>query len=207
MTTIGIINIGISNIGSLSGALYSEGWDTRNVSYPQDFEGLTHLLLPGVGVYAVAMKRLAEAGLIECIQKFAAEGHPVMGICLGMQLIADRGSEGGEAKGIGLVPGSVVPLEVHQHTRLPHVGWNQVSPVKQHPVFEGVRPNVDFYFVHSYQFEEQSQDNVFGTTCYDMEFTSVVGRSNIIGLQFHPEKSQRNGLLLLDNFCLWDGIC
>ena len=207
MPTIGIINVGVSNIGSLSGALYSEGWDTKNVSRPEDFEGLSHLLLPGVGAYAVAMKRLAEAGLIECINKFAEEGHPIMGICLGMQLLADKGHEGGKSRGLGLIPGSVELLDRRKNARLPHVGWNHVKQVQQHVIFKGVRPDVDFYFVHSYQFLEKEKKNTFGTTRYGTQFTSVVGRMNVVGLQFHPEKSQRNGLLLLDNFCLWDGEC
>jgi glutamine amidotransferase len=105
-----------------------------------------------------------------------------------------------------LVPGRIVPL-VTQGLRLPHVGWNSVKHVKKHPLFEGIRNDIDFYFVHSYRFVTDQKNNVLSETDYGEGFPSIVGRDNIIGVQFHPEKSQVNGLRLLDNFCLWDGKC
>ena len=108
---VGIVDIGIGNLGSLRNALYSQGWDTVSVSTQNDFAGLTHLILPGVGAFSAAMERLHRTCLIEPIQRFASEGHPILGICLGMQLLAESGTEGGDdIPGLGLVPGRVVPL-------------------------------------------------------------------------------------------------
>lgn len=203
---IGIVDVGIGNLGSLKNALYCQGWDSTFVSTPEDFDGLTHLILPGVGAFSAAVKRLQDAQLMDQIRDFADKGHPVLGICLGMQLLADRGTEGGDESGLGLVTGRVVPM-VAQGLRLPHVGWNSVKHVKKHPLFEGIRNDIDFYFVHSYRFVADQKNTVLSETDYGESFPSIVGRANIIGVQFHPEKSQVNGLRLLDNFCLWDGKC
>lgn len=204
---IGIVDIGIGNLGSLRNALYCQGWDTVSVSTANDLSNLTHLLLPGVGAFAAAMARLNQAGLVEPIRHFASQGAPVMGICLGMQILAQWGVEGGQTQGLGLIPGEVVPLPPHPGLRIPHVGWNEVRQEQAHPILKGIRNDVDFYFVHSYYFRVATADNVLATTEYGERYPSIVGKNNVIGVQFHPEKSQRNGLRLLDNFCLWDGIC
>ena len=204
--SIGIVDVGIGNLGSLKNALYCQGWDSNFVSSPEDFEGLTHLILPGVGAFSAAAKRLHDAELFERIKAFAKDGKPLMGICLGMQLLADRGSEGGDELGLGLISGRIVPM-VAQGLRLPHVGWNNALHLRKHPLFEGVRNDVDFYFVHSYRFEIEQAENILSTTEYGEIFPSIIGRDNVVGLQFHPEKSQTNGLRLLDNFCLWNGKC
>lgn len=205
--SIGIIDVGIGNIGSLRGALYSQGWDTQTVASPSDMMNITHLLLPGVGSFSAAMQRLHAAGLVEPVRRHAAEGCPIMGICLGMQLLADRGVEGGASEGLGLIPGDVILLEMAPKLRLPHVGWNVFHPQQQHPLLKGIRTDVDFYFVHSYFFNTRREADIVGTTEYGMSYPSFVASGNVVGVQFHPEKSQRNGLRLLDNFCLWDGAC
>ena len=205
--SIGIIDVGIGNIGSLRGALYSQGWDTKTVTSPGDMAGITHLFLPGVGSFTTAMKRLHAAGLIQPIRRHAADGSPMMGICLGMQLLADHGTEGGESEGLGLIPGDVIHFEKTSSLRLPHVGWNVLHPQQQHPLLKGIRTDVDFYFVHSYFFNARYKANIFGTTEYGLSYPSFVASGSVVGVQFHPEKSQRNGLRLLDNFCLWDGTC
>lgn len=206
--SIGIIDVGIGNIGSLRGALYSQGWDTQTVATAADMVDITHLFLPGVGSFAVAMQRLHIAGLVDPIRQHAAGGRPMMGICLGMQLLADRGIEGGASEGLGLIPGKVARLEVDPKLRLPHVGWNVFHPQQQqHPLLKGIRAEVDFYFVHSYFFNVLCEADIVGTTEYGMCYPSFVASGSVVGVQFHPEKSQRNGLRLLDNFCLWDGSC
>ena len=205
--SIGIIDVGIGNLGSLRGALYSQGWDTQTVRSAADLINVTHLFLPGVGSFAAAMRSLRAAGLVEPIRQYAADGHPIMGICLGMQLLADHGVEGGASEGLGLIPGKVVPLDVPATLRLPHVGWNVLHPRQSHRLLEGIRPNVDFYFVHSYCFDVEREADVVGTTEYGVTYPSFVASGSVVGVQFHPEKSQRNGLRLLDNFCLWDGTC
>jgi glutamine amidotransferase len=205
--SIGIIDVGIGNIGSLRGALYSQGWDTQTVATAADMLDITHLFLPGVGSFTVAMQRLHIAGLVDPIRRHAAEGRPMMGICLGMQLLADRGVEGGASEGLGLIPGMVAPLETDPKLRLPHVGWNVLRPQQPHPLLKGIRTDVDFYFVHSYFFKARREADVVGTTEYGISYPSFVASGSVVGVQFHPEKSQRNGLRLLDNFCLWDGVC
>lgn len=205
--SVGIIDIGIGNIGSLRHALYSQGWDIISVSAPDDFADLTHLLLPGVGAFTSAMARLNGADLIEPICRFAAKGRPVMGICLGMQILADMGVEGGVTPGLALIPGKVVPIAPQSGLRLPHVGWNESRQTRAHPLLKGIRNDVDFYFVHSYRFVAVEPDTVLAETEYGERFPSIIGKGNVVGAQFHPEKSQANGLRLLDNFCLWDGVC
>ena len=205
--SIGIVDVGIGNIGSLRGALYSQGWDTQTVVRAGDMADITLLFLPGVGSYAVAMGRLHIAGLIEPIRQHAAKGLPMMGICLGMQLLSDRGVEGGASEGLGLIPGNVALIENDPKLRLPHVGWNVLQPKQPHVLLKGIRAEVDFYFVHSYFFNTSCDADIVGTTEYGIIFPSFVARECVVGVQFHPEKSQRNGLRLLDNFCLWDGKC
>lgn len=204
--SIGVIDIGIGNLGSLRNALYSQGWDTLPVRTPDDFCDISHLILPGVGSFAAAMQRLSKTALLEQIRNFASSGKPILGICLGMQLLAEFGSEGGKIEGLGLVPGRVDPLSVAD-LRLPHVGWNNAHQSQKHPVLDGIRDDVDFYFVHRYRFFTDDTSSVIAQTEYGETFPSIVGKSNVIGTQFHPEKSQANGLRLLDNFCLWDGKC
>jgi glutamine amidotransferase len=203
---IGIVDIGIGNLGSLQNALHSQGWDSVLVSGPNGFDDLTHLILPGVGAFSAAVKRLNDKGLFDRIKEFAAQGHPIMGICLGMQLLAEQGTEGGENLGLGLISGRVVPIR-SEGLRLPHVGWNNARQTQQHPLLKGIRNDVDFYFVHSYRFVAENPENILAQTEYGELFPSIVGKANVVGAQFHPEKSQANGLRLIDNFCLWDGKC
>jgi imidazole glycerol-phosphate synthase subunit HisH len=205
--TIGIIDVGIGNIGSLRGALSSQGWDTRTVDSSGGMAGLTHLFLPGVGSFCSAMHRLHAARLVDPILRYAADGGPIMGICLGMQLLADIGVEGGRSVGLGLISGNVIPLENRPDFRLPHVGWNMMHLRQSHPLLKGIRQDVDFYFVHSHFFSATREVDIVGATEYGLTFPSFVAKGKVVGVQFHPEKSQRNGLRLLDNFCLWDGTC
>ena len=204
--SIGIVDIGIGNLGSLRQAIYNQGWDYVVVSVPEELDRLTHLILPGVGSFAAAMRRLHAENLAAPIIEFARSGRPLLGICLGMQLLADLGTEGGETDGLGLIPGKVVKIQAHDY-RLPHVGWNNAHQNVGHPVLQSIRSDVDFYFVHSFRFVADTPDDVLASTEYGETFPSIVGRSNVVGVQFHPEKSQVNGLRILDNFCLWDGQC
>ena len=204
---IGILDVDIGNLKSLSNAVYSLGYDFELVSRESQFEHLSHLLIPGVGSFRSAMEHVDALALREPIGAYARSGRPVLGICLGMQLLATWGDEGGGAVGLGIIPGRVVRLAPEGALPLPHVGWNTTRFETQHPVFRRSKNERDFYYVHSYAFECDDPANALATSDYGGPFTSIVGRANVVGFQFHPEKSQANGLRLLERFCDWDGAC
>ena len=203
MRLIGIIDVGIGNLGSIKSAVNELGFDVCLVKEKSELERCSSLILPGVGSFSHGIKNIRNSGLIEPIQSFVADGKPLLGICLGMQLLFEKGFEGGVFAGLGLLPGEVRKFN-NPSLYLPHVGWNNVALINEHKVWKGVKRDVDFYFVHSYRVECESV-YVIGTTEYDETFPSVVSKRNVIGMQFHPEKSQSNGLRLLENFCLWSG--
>lgn len=205
--TIGIVDVGIGNLGSINQAIYNLGFDSVPIYDSSGLDRVTHLLLPGVGAFNAAMKRLREAKLVEPIRAFAENGKPLLGICLGMQLLATRGCEGGETWGLNLVPGHIEKIDTMGHLRIPHVGWNEARQKNSHPILNRIRNDVDFYFVHSYKFVADDQKNILAVTEYGETFSSIVAYGNIVGIQFHPEKSQTNGIKLLENFCTWDGKC
>ena len=205
--SIGILDIGIGNIGSLKQALIVQGWDPVTVKTKHEFSNLTHLIIPGVGAFNSFMSRISEVGVVEPILDFANQGYPLLGICLGMQILAENGTEGGYSRGLGLIAGQIKLLTALHDVRVPHVGWNESVQKQQHPLFVDIRADVDFYFVHSYKFITRNPKDVFAETFHGELFPSIVGKNNIVGVQFHPEKSQANGLKLLDNFCLWNGVC
>lgn len=204
---VGIIDVGLGNTGSLKGALESLGVDPLLVSRPEDLGPITHLLLPGVGSFRLAMERLQKTGLISAISDHVRSGRPLLGICLGMQILASWGEEGGGAKGLDLIAGKVSALVPEKNIRVPHVGWNVVHQRVPHPVLRGVKSGMDYYFVHGFVFKPELSDKVIGETEYGGRFASMVGFENVFGVQFHPEKSQKNGLKILDNFCQWSGRC
>ena len=203
---IGIVDYGMSNVRSVMNAVREVGCDPVLISQPDDLAEATHAVVPGVGQFAAAMRRLNETGMTEAVRSFAAEGKPLLGICLGMQLLAATGTEGGETGGFALVAGTVQRLP-DETLPVPHIGWNSVRFLRKHPVVDGVKDSRDFYFVHSYVMRCGRSGDALGSTDYGQEFTSVVARDNVVGFQFHPEKSQANGLQLLENFCRWDGAC
>ena len=204
---IGIVDVDLGNLGPLRQALYSLGQQVALISAPSAPDDVSHLLLPGVGAFRAAMGKLAGAGLVEPIREFVKSRRSLLGICLGMQLLATEGDEGGVTPGLALVPGRVVPLAPKAGFRIPHVGWNEIRRARQHPVLQGIRNDGDFYFVHSYQFAADEPADVYAEAEYGEPFSAIVGRANVLGVQFHPEKSQANGLRILDNFCAWSGAC
>jgi len=205
---VGIVDLGMGNLRSVANAVAIAGFDSRLVRGAVDLDGLSHLILPGVGSYAVAMSNMAGLELVDPIRAFGRSGRPLLGICLGMQLLSSFGDEGGGVAGLGLIPGRVERFDPSTVPAIPHVGWNEVRMVVRHPVFRKVKSGADFYFVHSYHFVCTEAGDAVGLVEYGgQDHVSIVGRGNVLGFQFHPEKSQSNGLRLLENFCDWDGTC
>ncbi len=202
---IGILDYGMGNLSSVFNSLEYLGFDAKIVSSPEDLEELTHLIVPGVGSFKKAMENLQEKNLITAILNYIDSGRPYLGICLGMQLLATHGYENGKTNGLGLIEGEVIPFKVTLH--VPHVGWNNIDCTQQHPILDANVNHIDFYFVHSYYFNVKKIENILTNTNYETLFASTVGKDNIIGVQFHPEKSQEPGLNLLETFCEWDGKC
>lgn len=197
-----IIDYKMGNVGSVKRALEECGATEVVISHDlRDFEDCTHAVLPGVGAFPDAMKHLKDHGLINPIKKLATEdGVPFLGICLGMQLLASVGEEIAACDGLDLIPGNIEILKSQNNERIPHVGWNEINIKKSDHLFEGISNQSDFYFVHSYHFKPTSTENIICTTPYCGEFISVVRNGNIIGTQFHPEKSAATGFKLLKNF-------
>jgi imidazole glycerol-phosphate synthase subunit HisH len=204
---IGVLDYGMGNLRSVTNAIEYIGFDAHLISVPSDLKQITHLILPGVGSYSQAMKNLKESGLIEVIQNHIDSGKPFLGICLGMQILASKGFEHGETDGMGIIDGKVTPFELRREFLVPHMGWNTMKLQRSHPLFEGMKPHIDYYFVHSFHFQTEKDENILAVTNYESNFNSVVVKENVVGVQFHPEKSQESGLKILENFCDWNGKC
>lgn len=198
---IAIIEYGVGNVHSVENALTRLGYAVRVTSRARDIEEAHALILPGVGAFSEGMKNLTERGLIEVLREAVlVKKKPCLGICLGMQLLAEEGTEHGLFKGLGWIPGRVVRFERDEKKfPVPHIGWNDVAPLQSEGLFHGIKNKV-FYFVHSYHFETKHRSDVLATCDYDGEFVAAVAKDNIFGVQFHPEKSQKSGLELLKNF-------
>lgn len=207
ITAVGIVDYGMGNLKSLANALEYLGVAHRICARPEELEDLNHVIIPGVGAYAKAMAHLTETGFIPRLKAYVAAGRPLLGICLGMQLLSTTGAEPSLCAGLDFVAGEVVPLPESASEPTPHVGWNSVEYRLEHPILINIKRSVDFYFVHSYHFKPQHEADIFARTDYAGAFCSIVGHANVIGVQFHPEKSQEQGLRLLENFANWDGRC
>lgn len=201
--SVGVVDCGIANLGSILRTLGKNVHKVRVVAEPTDFEGLDRVILPGVGAFPIAMKRLASQQLINPIKKAVLEDQiPLLGICLGMQLLATTGKEFEETPGLNLIPGVVDLLEPQSpEFQIPHIGWNNISILQDDSLLEGIADDTDFYFVHSYRFNLENQENLIATTNHGVDFPSVIAHGKIYGTQFHPEKSSKAGLRILRNFC------
>jgi glutamine amidotransferase len=195
---IGIVDYGMGNRRSVEKAFEHVGAEPRLTSEHAVLRAADGLVVPGVGAFPEAMRRLRAAGLDELLRERAAEGVPVIGLCLGMQLLLERSEEHGGAEGLGLIPGEVRTLDA-RGLKLPHIGWNEVRWTRRSPLVEGLPDPATFYHVHSFV-PRPEPDSALGLCEYGAEFVSVVERGSVYGAQFHPEKSSRNGLALLRNF-------
>ncbi|HLM66730.1 MAG TPA: imidazole glycerol phosphate synthase subunit HisH [Longimicrobium sp.] len=198
-----LLDYGAGNLRSVAKAFEHEGADVVLTSDPTVARGADRLVLPGQGHFGQCMTRLEETGLGDAVREHVAAGRPFIGICVGMQLLYDGSDEAPEVRGLGLLPGTVrrIPTDLP----LPHVGWNVVE-FKGRAEFDPVLANVAgpepryFYHVHSFAVLDDDNDAVLGRCRYDASFASIVGRDNVWGIQFHPEKSQEDGLRILGNF-------
>ena len=207
MATVAIIDYGRGNVRSVKNAVEHCGADAVVTADPQVVDDASHIILPGVGAFGDAMAALQAKGLPETLARQAVEkGKPFLGICLGMQLLADRSEEHGGHDGLGWIAGDVVRLEAGlDQLKIPHLGWNDVALAGTHPLFARLKPDqLTFYFVHSYHFRATDAANVLARCDYGARFTATVAKDNILGVQFHPEKSQDSGVELLENFVRWN---
>ena len=200
--TIGIIDYGMGNSGSVANALryLGIGWVVSNE--PSLLKGLDGYIMPGVGAFGAAMKNLEDFGLIEFLEdEILQKKKPYLGICLGMQVLANESFEHGHHKGLGWINAKVVEIPIKEGIKVPHVGWDDaVVTTGDFPMFRGLSPRATFYFDHSFHVFCFEEDIIASTTTYGIEFVSSIEKGHIWGTQFHPEKSQRSGLKLLRNF-------
>jgi glutamine amidotransferase len=199
---IAIVDYGMGNLGSVQKALERVGATAVVTSDPAVLDTAQGVVLPGVGAFGDAMANLRARRLLEPVLRQVKEDKPLLGICLGMQLLFDESEEMGRHRGLGLLPGQVVRFP-EGTLKVPHVGWNQLRMADRRPemaLLEGIADGAHAYFVHSYYVVPGEPADVLATTEYGLEFASVVGRGTVFGAQFHPEKSQEVGLRLLKNF-------
>ena len=197
--SISLIDYGLGNLGSVVNMAKRAGAKVTLISTPEEVLASERVLLPGIGAFDEGMARLHDRGLVEPLREFAASGRPLFGICLGMQLLLD-GSEEGQTLGLGLVPGRSVRFSETAGVRVPHMGWNLVEPTRVDPLVDGLPEDSRFYFVHSYRVVPDRPEDELGTTNYGGPFASMIRADNVVGAQFHPEKSHAFGMTILKNF-------
>ena len=202
MARVAIVNYGMGNLDSVARAVQECGGEPVVTDQARDLESATHIILPGVGAFALGMANIRTLGIDAALaEQVRGREIPFLGLCLGMQLLARRGYEPEESAGLGWIDAEVRRLEPNgSPDRVPHVGWNDVELLRETPLFSGVRSGTDFYFVHSYHVVCRDVADVVGRTPYCGTFVSAISRGNIWGVQFHPEKSQRPGFQVLRNF-------
>ncbi len=199
--TVHIVGYDAGNIGSVVRAFRRIAVDAQVAAEPASLRKATHVLLPGVGGFAAAMHVLDASGWSDALREHAAAERPLLGICLGMQLLATTGDEGGSTSGLGLIPGRVEHLEaLGCPLRVPHIGWNEVRQSRPSALHAGIEDGADFYFAHSYAFVPDAQEDVVGWVDHGIRFPGMVQRGFVMGIQFHPEKSSAYGLEALMNF-------
>ena len=199
---IAILDYGVGNLFSLRSSLEYIGQQVVITADKEEIRRADKLILPGVGAFADAAKKLRDSGLDEVLREEVARGKDIMGICLGMQMLFEKSYEFGEHDGLGLLKGAVVPMQgvIPAELKIPHIGWNELHFDKTHPLFRYLKEGDCVYFVHSY-FATDCADSVIATADYGKELTAAVAEGNVMGCQFHPEKSGDVGLNILRAFC------
>lgn len=199
---IAVVDYGVGNLFSLCSSLKAAGQEIEITGDENRIISADKIILPGVGAFGDAADKLRSTGLDAVIKKEAEKGKPLMGICLGMQLLFEKSYEYGEHEGLGLLRGEIVGMEgrLPEELKIPHIGWNALHFVKESPLLRNIKENDCVYFVHSY-YAENCEDSLVATAEYSREITAMVQYGNICGCQFHPEKSGKTGLNILKAFC------
>jgi glutamine amidotransferase len=195
---IAIIDYGMGNLRSVEKGFFKVGVDARVVTEPRAVDDARAVVLPGVGAFRDCMKNLSGMSLTEPIVRSIEKGKPYLGICLGLQVLFSESEEFGTYKGLDIIKGKV--RKFRTDLKVPHMGWNNVRLLRRPPLFEGIKDESFFYFVHSFYVDPEDTDVIAATTDYGISFTSMVWKDNIFATQFHPEKSQETGLMILKNF-------
>lgn len=199
---IAIVDYGVGNLFSLKSSLAAIGAEARVTKDEAEIRSADKIILPGVGAFEDAMRKLCASGLAEVVKDEVKKGKPLMGICLGMQMLFEKSMEYGEHEGLGLIPGAVVPIGdvIPPELKIPHIGWNALNIKKDSPVFKYISDGDCVYFVHSF-YAAGCEDYTMATAEYGAELTAAVQNGNVFGCQFHPEKSGKVGLNILRAFC------
>lgn len=197
---IAIIDYGMGNLRSVQKGFEKTGHAALVTSDAAEITAAQKVVLPGVGAFGDAMQELRRRQLIEPIREAISAGKPFLGICLGLQLLFETGLEGGRHEGLGVLPGEVVRFDLPLEYKVPHMGWNQLEIVRPAPILRGLAGGTHVYFVHSYYVVPRDREVIAAETHYGAPFTSIVWRDNLFATQFHPEKSQSDGLRMLKNF-------
>ncbi len=201
---IAIIDYGVGNLFSLRSSLEMIGAESVVTSDPEVIKSADKIILPGVGAFEDARKKLADSGLDKIVTEEAKNGKKLMGICLGMQMLFERSFEYGEHQGLGLLSGDVIAMQgtIPEGLPIPHIGWNKLKITNEHPVFKYTKDGDYVYFVHSY-YAVDCNGSLLATTDYGIDITAAVAKDNVAGMQFHPEKSGECGLNILRAFAEW----
>ena len=200
-----IVDYGVSNLLSVENAFRKLGMKAVTADNPEVIRKADRLILPGVGSFGNCLAGIKQRSLFEAVTEFIASGKPFLGICVGMQIMFEKSFEFGVHEGIGFFKGEIKSLSPYAESKklkIPHIGWNNIDICRNHSIFTGISASAYFYFVHSF-YAADDYGNVAATCNYGTIFAAVVIRENVVGTQFHPEKSQRNGLLFLENFGKW----
>jgi glutamine amidotransferase len=202
---ITIVDYNAGNIRSVQRACAEVGVENIVTSDPADVEKAEKIIFPGVGAAPSAMEYLTKTGLDKALKNAFDNGTPILGICIGTQIILESSEEGNQIC-LGLVPGKTVRFRLKDKLlKIPHMGWNEVRVVQSHPLLEGIEAGDEFYFVHSFYPKPAHEENVYAVTEYESDFCSALGYKNLFATQFHPEKSGRLGLKMLERFSRWQG--
>lgn len=201
-----LVNYGAGNLPSVQNALQYLGYSSEITDDPKKVEMAEKIIFPGVGAAASSMLALQAGGLGLAVAQAVARSKPVLGICLGCQIILEKSAEDGGVSCLGILPGQAVRFKQERGLKVPHMGWNAINLRREHPLFSGLG-GAHFYFVHSYFPQVDDSLEIANTTYGSQLFSSVIGRKNLVATQFHTEKSGEAGLMVLRNFCRWDGLC